>query len=150
MTALVSTKPENYELWLQTLEGRLAPEQINGRLGSSDGGRCCLGVACDLSGVKADFDPTLPTILIWDGAENLLPTSVVRWLGLEVPHWVNSDEEGVWDLLLDLPDEVYMKDAQTPTLDRHLTASIMNDSGFTFKQIAQMIRYFGIKEVNEG
>ena len=149
MTALISTKPENYELWLQTLEGRDAPQQIGGRLGDSEGGRCCLGVACDLSGVPRDVDPSLPTIMIWDGAENLMPTQVVRWLGLEVPNWVHSDDEGVWDLLLDLPGEYQVRDSETAALNWHLTASIMNDSGFKFKHIAQMVRYFGIKEVTE-
>lgn len=150
MTTIESTRPENYELWLQSLESHDAPEQMEGHLGNDDGARCCLGVACDLSGVERNVDPSIPSILIWDGFENLLPTSVVRWLGLPLPDWWNSDGVGGWDLLLDIPGEYDVRDAESLAMNRYLTASIMNDSGFTFKQIAQTIRYFGIQEMTEG
>ena len=75
-----------------------------------DAGFCCLGVLCDV------FDPDA-----WEhgktygGAMGVLPTSVVE--------------------ATDLPDE----DADVTVGERRTTLSNLNDEGYTFAEIAELI-----------
>lgn len=92
-------------------------KQGRGVLGTSDGNRCCLGVACDIAvenGVIPAPTPREYGILHYDGESTYLPEKVRKWFGF------NFDNPGVGD--------------------RGLEATYLNDSlAWTFPQIADAI-----------
>jgi hypothetical protein len=83
---------------------------------------CCLGVACDISGIGQwvqnggeEFTYRCAT----DFSMSVLPMDVVDWLGLERSEYVSAEE---------LP------------IDDELSAITMNDTGESFAEIAQKLR----------
>lgn len=103
-------------------------KQTVGRLGTADGRRCCLGVACDVAVengvIPAPHIPQgSPDLSIFYGslgAESILPHEVSEWLGIEM------------DPILGYADSEKEIDAQR--------ATFFNDSlGWTFPQIADAI-----------
>lgn len=85
---------------------------------------CCLGVACDISGVgrwQKDGDDGFRYIAANDWSISVMPYEVSEWLGLE------HDE---YDSMEELP----------LNYDGHASAMNMNDTGNTFAEIAQAIR----------
>lgn len=104
-------------------------KQTVGYLGTADGRRCCLGVACDVAvenGVilapyipQGSPDPDLAIFYGSVGAASVLPYEVSEWLGVEsdpILNYVDSEEK--------IPQR----------------ATLLNDShGWTFPQIADAI-----------
>lgn len=121
---------ENAKMWLNALR---SGEYIQGRdalatMTSEGVAYCCLGVACDLYRKNAD-DPLFTVkeaadsegtgcgTLMFAGEENYLPDRVMEWLGMH-------DERGTyWDNLH----------------GRNTDLSVKNDSGASFKEIAQIL-----------
>lgn len=116
--------PKVKEIWLDRLESG-DNYQITSKLGNPDGGRCCLGVLCDIAVEEGVINP--PDIV---GGEYLkygdqlavLPQVVMDWAGLEYNNggFATDPDKN--------PD--YMDDA----------LSYQNDIGKTFPEIAQIIR----------
>jgi hypothetical protein len=128
-------------------------------------GYCCLGVGSKVAGVPAilrEFEEDM------DGEElveqddpamefgaayqsELAPVEFVRWLGFEV---AEDSESSSFDLVLDMPEEYLAYQgprgtASNPTAyessrTESYTLSELNDEGFTFTQIADLIDYFGL------
>jgi len=77
-------KPEIKKLWTDALRSgeykqRALLLHMNDRF-------CCLGVLCDLAikqGLDVDMDRTQSNIFSYDGLDNVLPLSVIRWSGLD-------------------------------------------------------------------
>lgn len=137
--------------WLSALESGLY-DQVTGKLGAYvDGGKdmyCCLGVLCDvlLDDDKAPitlnerYDHDEDTDIVFSYESSLLPTDVVDYLGFD-----SADPDFGFDLDPDL--DYYGSDWEyrEPFDDRgtvvELSLSGLNDSGFTFGQIADVIRW---------
>lgn len=124
---------DHMEMWFQALESDRY-EQGQEKLvqfhpeDKERGFYCCLGVGCEIAGLNPDT---------WED-EHLAPLALVDWLG--VRHVRDYPDEEGWDLYIDFPEDLQPADGS-----REITAASLNDSGCTFKQIAQTIRYFGIK-----
>jgi hypothetical protein len=113
------------ERWIKRLESG-DNYQITTRLGNTEGGRCCLGVLCDIAVedgvISAPLVKENGEYLQYDGQRAVLPEKVMEWAGLEYPNGgFASDPEGH-------PD--FMDDA----------LSFRNDSGNSFADIANIIR----------
>lgn len=111
--------------WIDKLENGNIP-QTTGKLGEVEGGRCCLGVLCDLAvqdGVI--FAPSVADDegrLMYAREVAVLPPEVMDWAGIEHSNGgFSTDPE---------KDPEYMDDA----------LSFQNDCGKTFPEIAQIIR----------
>jgi hypothetical protein len=70
--------------WVAALRNPEA-KQIRGYLGNPDGGRCCLGVLCDLAVEDGVIEPPEEEAeygeLFYDGASSLPSDTVLRWAG---------------------------------------------------------------------
>lgn len=134
---------ENYRTWIARLRSGEVSQAYE-MLGYADGSRCCLGVACDVAGVSVD-ETMYHTI--FDGyAIGLMPASVVRWLGfghLFPPGEVDPDSQE-WDLVLDYDHGVR---TDQPWSSAAVSCAWLNDARLTFDQIADMVEYFGIREL---
>lgn len=105
--------------------------------GSYKIGYCCLGVACDISGLGEWVQGPNGTWTYsystgsssWDSSEVVLPDTVAVELGLDI---VGEFEYGFtvrnWD------GDDYVK--------HEMWLTSLNDAGFTFGQIADIIDYF--------
>jgi hypothetical protein len=118
-----SVNPNVKELWLDRLENGDIPQTTN-KLADLEGGRCCLGVLCDIAVEEGVINP--PVVdddrLMYDNEIAVLPPKVMEWSGLEHNNGgfaLNPEEK---------PD--YIDDA----------LSYRNDTGKTFPEIAQIIR----------
>lgn len=117
---------------------------------------CCLGVGADMvpSVVRESYgDPETGETLSYDGVSTLAPRSFIEWLGLDFTADSSRDDEG-YDLYVDWPEgldystrgEGSMDDYQPYFIDTNTgSLAALNDSGFTFKQIADIIDYFGVR-----
>lgn len=132
---------------------------------------CCLGVACELAGLSPDVvwdeddygDRLTEGKGYYKGQSELPPQEFAEWLGWEDPDEYPADTDGV-DWRLDFPDEwedTPLGYTQGPTpgslvtttthrarLSQSMTCASLNDSGFTFEQIADCIDYFGLAGPN--
>jgi hypothetical protein len=108
--------------WVERLRDPRTMQGV-GRLGFTDGRRCCLGVLCDIAvadGVIPAPVETSPDEDSWDsllygGDSALLPSEVQDWAGL---------------------------DSNAPMVrEGHLLSSLaeLNDKGYSFKRIADLI-----------
>lgn len=103
---------------------------------------CCLGLGSTLV-------PDMPAKVAFDGSsllfgetqnENLAPREFIEWLGLKMPFSRSAD------ITIDMP-RLPLHD----TPDRylyHLSCASLNDCGFTFPQIADLIDHFGLKSAS--
>lgn len=115
---------ENQEKWVQALEsGQYKQGVFQLRTGHSF---CCLGVACDISGVSKWYKE-----YCYDGYDKVLPESVRDWLGLLSidPKITLNEDEGL---------EFRPSDKCEPT--KFMTLSALNDRGVSFERIAKLIR----------
>jgi len=105
------------EAWLQDLEKTRA-KQTGGYLHDANGW-CCLGRACKVLGVPSKNVSSMGAPMYeFGGEDSLAPPSVVKALRLR-------DDQGALAV-------------HTSEGDRYLTE--LNDTGWTFKQIAKYIR----------
>jgi hypothetical protein len=107
---------------------------------------CCLGIAEELAGTPAKLDDNIYMFLadIGNGKTNYCESGALTRAGRK---WLGTTAS---DPACDVPPNTYLIQGPpnrlyTPSEYLYpLTASGMNDSGqFTFKQIADMFRYFG-------
>lgn len=105
------------KLWVEALRSGKY-RQAKGYLHEGDGSMCCLGVACDISGLgKWSKDGTVFSYVLHEAHDaRMLPQEVGNWLGLRGKMGGFTDEAGTLKLLSDL-----------------------NDSGVPFEKIADII-----------
>jgi hypothetical protein len=149
----------HFKLWLDELRsGKYMQGQ--GHLCVLDPGTeermfCCLGVGEVAAGGVVDKSPVDSTddgrhilSLSMQGdqewTESLASPEFARWLGLEPVSKTGSYLEEV-DFVL---TEGFIKNRQGSR--QKLTTSGLNDEGFTFEQIADLLEYFGIERVANG
>lgn len=136
------------EAWLESLESG-EHKQTTGYLTMFDNHykvyqHCCLGVACEVlitNKVALDFIHEVDTeddysICSYDDQSQLLPNKAADILKFHTP-------EGK----IKTPDNIYefsktRCDAFFKMSNEHASLAEMNDKGFTFKQIAKLIRRF--------
>lgn len=137
--------------------------QCQGHLAEDDGGTrayCCLGLGSEKAAgvefvIKMDYNdeeddeypnPEGVLAVVNTGEWELAPPEFIEWLGL-------PEEIGGRDILLDLGREIgalYQQgreDHQYADPQQLLAGTglaTLNDSGFTFAQIADCIEYFGL------
>lgn len=89
---------------------------------------CCLGVACDISGVGS-WDEHDVYLVDSARATHLLPIEVSEYFGLET----NGGSFG--------PDEVRWREGLSPRMQKYLILdlAVLNDEGWSFEQIADFI-----------
>ena len=131
-------------------------DQTRGHLVDPTGPRpamCCLGVGAQEAGIpfQVSDDGRHGFFPVGDGGRtnSLPPTEFHLWLGLNVPVSETYDvvvdwPEGMTVLCQepDVPDGWYESPIDG---DEVATCSGLNDSGFTFSQIADLIDYFGVR-----
>lgn len=120
-------------------------EQVSGCLRSQDN-YCCLGVACDISGLgtweQRDSMPPSPSP-DWnyvirdengkrvDSNMSVLPTSVAQWLGIQ--------ESGDFNLPINQDYDWRDEDDDRFAPGNSTGLAELNDEGFTFAQIADLL-----------
>lgn len=110
--------------WVQALRSG-SYEQGRGRLASQDGKFCCLGVLCEVAvedGLAITKMLSAGNTIRYDRAADYPPLSVIAWL----------DVDGLLD-----PVIPYFEG----TGGNLLTLDYLNDHGFTFDQIADLIEW---------
>lgn len=111
--------------WVQALRSG-SYEQGRGRLASQDGKFCCLGVLCEVAvedGLAITRTLSVGNTIRYDRAADYPPLSVIAWL----------DVDGLLDPVTPTPPEGFLQSGYT--LDS------LNDSDFTFDQIADLIEW---------
>lgn len=145
-------KNANITAWVNDLATTDA-EQAQGALCYTDPeGRkayCCLGKGSTLvPGLQifepergdSEYDTSVVKVKFGDAQEDdLAPREFMEWLGYE--EGVKS--ECAFNVFVDFPD--YLTSPNDTKL-RYFGAADLNDAGFTFAQIADVIRYFGLHD----
>lgn len=122
-------------------------------------GYCCLGVGCLVAGVRHEVETNPSERLVeegdplgnfGDGYTDLAPPEFMDWLGLPVGNSIGRETNGS-DVYIDIPvgmPKQGLEDAGSAfqQTQGQITAAGLNDSGFTFPQIADLIWYFGLVE----
>lgn len=116
------------EIWIDRLENDDIP-QTTSCLGTPEGGRCCLGVLCDIAVEEGVIQPpelsASGNSLFYNGSLAVLPLAVREWAGMSTDNGGFNERDNITDD----PDRIY-----TDAL------SYQNDCGKTFPEIAQIIR----------
>lgn len=106
---------KNAKLWVKALRsGRF--QQTKRRLAVVNEGYCCLGVACELyiaQGNELTKEVDADNVVKYGEQRAVLPKPVIKWLGLKTPSGLVGTGKG--------------------------ELSAMNDSGYTFQQLADFI-----------
>ena len=139
---------EHRRLWVQALrsgEYEQCREQLH-----TETGYCCLGVACDISGLGEWGTPgranvgkieseTLTWYILQDESEmsaTTLPDSVMHWLGF-------SSNSGVFNSRIkQVPADALPEELNDVLADSGKSLAVLNDRGFTFHEIADIIEAF--------
>jgi hypothetical protein len=132
----------NKEALTEWRDALLKYPQTNGRLRKADG-FCCLGVACDVSGL-GEWDG-LRYILPGDSVTHILPDAILAYYGIENRRdsvAVSAKNTiaiiGV-DRFEHIADFLYRKQMTALT--------VLNDAGVTFEEIARIITLeFGLDD----
>jgi|SRR6185503_9928008 len=116
-----------YEEWLRRLE---SGEIKQGRtyLGRFDGSRCCLGVLCDVVGLEYEVDTENldnPVLNYTDGRD-ISDGSIPRWKAKELGITPDGDPSDGTEAL-----------------------SQLNDEGYPFSEIAQILRLNHLKYIDK-
>lgn len=84
--------------WIAALRDPKA-KQTTGKLGEVDGGRCCLGVLCDIAVADGVIAPPIPygRELKYAGSYHALPDEVITWAGLNELHYSEAANPRVQD-----------------------------------------------------
>ncbi len=121
---------ERVRLWVDDLRNT-QERQTTGQLWDGDGGFCCLGRACDISGMgewkENEAEGDLRYVCELDDSATELPYDVAVWFGFI------DDEDG---------EELVIRDPvlKSPGGDMHDNASCLNDTwGLSFEEIAYAI-----------
>lgn len=94
------------------------------------------------------------------GTAGLAPIEFMEWLGYDMSEVENRS--GAWDVFIDFPEGLRVRpdyDTRGEALDHespyftdavlmrtNMTCASLNDSGFTFAQIGDLLLYFGITD----
>ncbi len=123
---------KNINQWIDALESDIY-QQATSSLRYGDA-MCCLGVLCHISGISEWTDEK------YLGEVADLPNEVVEWVGLSSPKgkfYITP----AW--ILSLPEHI--KNKLELIINRENNSytylSTLNDNGWTFKEIAELIRY---------
>lgn len=144
---------QNFSLWVDELattdkpqaEGKLCgyvKDASGNQKRDSNGdliiGYCCLGIGYDM---MEDKDPAYAEYLEPNRA-SYPPPEFLKWLGLRYDY--QSD-----DVVIDWPPDLIARPGEFDDgdpMEQHLPGGAdLNDNGFTFAQIADVLGYFGIK-----
>lgn len=157
----------NFERWIAELRTTDLP-QADGALARSNDkdnepvGYCCLGFGCVIAGVPFEVtefpdeaeDGRIAVAVQYRfvGALDLAPIDFIAWLTeTRVSDYYEEDRETSWDVwpewgeLGDLPQQ-NERGTTHPYRTIGISGAGMNDSGFTFAQIADVFDYFGYDE----
>jgi len=150
-----ATTNENFDRWVEVLATTDLP-QVDSALARriDDGviGYCCLGVGCTLS-------PELEEYANPGTVHTLPPLAFYEWIGLSIERGPDEDVEAyedrlrdhTADLVIDWPDGFRCQgdpyDERDGYVDDSMTAATLNDGGFSFAQIADCLRYFGVRGI---
>ncbi len=138
---------KNINQWIDALESG-DYQQATGRLRRGDA-MCCLGVACHISNISNWTNDK------YIGETEILPNKVVKWLGISGSEGQEGQEgqfyfTRAW--ILSLPEHIKNKLKSTLkysyvrpfsyVVDNNARTylSMLNDHGWTFKEIAELIR----------
>lgn len=126
MTYTKEQQAENRRKWVEALRSGRYPQARHAlRMGA---GYCCLGVACDISGLGRWIHQVLSRSLVYEVAGGCRSTST---LPHEVRDWLGLLEN---DAVFSQPNTTIM---DSPSLCGSLVE--MNDTGASFSQIANII-----------
>lgn len=122
-------KKEIQDRWVLALR---SGEYRQGRDALNKNGKfCCLGVLCDLFSEERPGDVEILEdfggSVTYDGRDDFPPTAVQEWAGL-------SNESGYFVL-------IYAEAGDT--IGTGFTLADLNDEGFTFNEIADLIEHLG-------
>ena len=122
-------KTEIRDLWVEALRSG-EYEQGRSALRPEKGRFCCLGVLCDLHSLanKAGEGWSGESYAGWT---NYLPAEVRDWAGLD------ANDPAVTD------SQVYKHFCEKVLFDGEMTLGILNDDGFGFEKIADIIEKEG-------
>ena len=148
-------EPAKKEPWVEALRSGKR-EQGQRMLKTPDGKFCCLGVYCEINGVPEASEVRM--VRLYDGAESTLTKipvfgkNAAQWshmtipIGYEIPPQ-NSFDPGLYGgeiiFFCDTPSTDYMISVGADSkYVKQYSLPELNDSGFTFAQIADIIDYF--------
>lgn len=149
---------ENFDLWCNALTSGAYP-QAKGYL-KRGGGYCCLGVGCKvmgldqrgpISGIVQFRDPA--DVNAEDWFESMPPLAFHVWLGTltqEQADRLRVRGTQAADVRINWPDDIKIRgDGNDPLTSATKAAVVnscsgLNDQGFTFSQIVDLMRHFGI------
>lgn len=132
---------EHFNAWLTALETTDAP-QTQGQLAEQRDddviAYCCLGLGCKVAGLP--FRPAPDNRLTVHGFASLPPAEFGDWLGVEL------EDATTADLLIDWPEDLIDNNGDSFRDGDERSAVGLNDGlKLTFPQIADVLRYFGIR-----
>lgn len=111
-------KKEIAERWIDKLENGNIP-QHRGYLATKEGGRCCLGILCDIAVEDGVINKNTSGDLIRYGREDtavMLPDEVMEWSGIKSSTGMFGQQ------------------------NKFKSLSFLNDTGHSFYSIAQIIK----------
>jgi len=123
-------KPEIKEPWIAELRSGNIRQGYGVLHDARTDAMCCLGVLCHLAkqaGVSVDDVRTDTQYVLYDNCSGYLPESVQEWAGLTSSNPTVLEDELLTRAIATLGDGTLAK---------------MNDDGFTFDQIADLIEAF--------
>lgn len=149
---------EKINEWTAALRSGKYKQAIGVLAASQQDTYCCLGLLCVLSGGEVVDNPDLvetgvpgaanPKAIEMGGQkyEGLPPVEMVEALGFDLRDALVVEQSfnalPVWDMHPDWGDVMGQDDE--PLQSEHSIAAL-NDGGFTFEQIADIIDYFGVR-----
>lgn len=129
-------------------------------------GYCCLGFGCQISapGITAtptEVDRGISQLLFGrERADGLAPIEFIEWLGYDTDEIPSGLVSSQYDVYFDFPTELRTRshedynreheggdrdhDDHGSLMFNSVSASTLNDEGFSFAQIADIIRHFGL------
>ena len=124
---------ENINKWIDALESDVY-QQTTGRLRRNDA-MCCLGVLCQVSNISNWVYGE------YIGETKRLPSKVAEWIGFSsrkgifyiTPEWIQSLPEHIKNKLESTIKNNYYSS--------HTYLVTLNDNDWTFKEIAELIRF---------
>lgn len=144
--------------WMDALYSGTYRQAKEALFDAATSGYCCLGVGCLLVPyLHQRYDAGNGTKYFGEEeVSSKAPREFIEWLGLTMPsfgdsgdYWSEADIAPDFGPLLTQGEEDAEGGTYSPPLTETATGAGMNDSGFTFSQIADTFTYFGIGGVVE-